>query len=380
MKRCAYLLVVLVILVGPPTAAAATLTETMQGIIDEFLAGSPQAPGVVVHILSPSRGLDTTLVAGRSANGPDAPALTADQTFRIASNTKTYVAAAALRLVEQGRLGLDDTLADHLPIRYRDLLAGDGYDLAAMTIAQALTHTSGLFEHPADPRYAAAIVADPHRVWTRDEQVRLCVEWGDPVGTPGEKFVYSDTGYILLGAVIEEITGVPLGLAVHQLLDYERLGLRATWWELAEPAPATAGPRAHQYYDGLDTFDWHPSLDLYGGGGLLTDAADLARFLAALLDGQVFAEAPTLVQMTGRGTLAYRCGLMRDEMSGHLAWGHTGFWNTFAFQVPSLDLTVAGAVLSHHAVRGRELAARLVAAVAAGDSGREGSGVGIPAR
>ena len=65
------------------------------------------------------------------------------------------------------------------------------------------------------------------------------------------------------------------------------LGLDATWWERDEIAPTTAGPRAHQYYLDFDTTNWNPSLDLYGGGGLLTDADDLGIFLRALLAGRV---------------------------------------------------------------------------------------------
>jgi hypothetical protein len=69
--------------------------------------------------------------------------------------------------------------------------------------------------------------------------------------------------------------------------------------------------------------------------------------------------------MTGGGSSPYRLGLMCVDLDGHLAWGHQGFWNTFAFRVPALDLTVAGSVLNHHAANGRELAAELTSRVAA---------------
>ena len=247
----------------------------------------------------------------------------------MASNTKTYVAAAMLRLAELGRLDLDDSLGKHLSGKYKALLADDGYDLQTITLRQMLGHTSGLFEHPADPRYEEQILADPQHVWTAEEQVTRCVEWGDPVGAPGEKFSYSDTGYILLGSIIEKLTGKNLGASVHQLCDYEALGLGSTWWEIMEEAPSGAGPRAHQYFEDIDTTDWHPGLDLYGGGG----------------------------------TPDYRLGLICAELGGHVAYGHTGFWNTFAFHVPALDLTVSGCLLNHHAARGQELADELVKVV-----------------
>jgi D-alanyl-D-alanine carboxypeptidase len=360
-------LLVLLVLLLTVARAEPPLETRLQQVVDDFAAANPQAPGVVVHVRCPAAGVDRAFVAGRADRPAAAPPLTAAHTFRIASNTKTYVAAAVLRLVEQGRLDLDAPLATVLPDRYRDILAADGYDLASMTLAQVLSHTSGLFEHPADPRYAEAILADPRREWTRDEQVRLCVAWGDPVAAPGEKFSYSDTGYVLLGAVVEETTGLPLGVAVHDLLGYERLGLDATWWERDEPAPAGAGPRAHQYYLDHDTTDWNPTLDLYGGGGLLSDADDLGLFLRALVTGEVLAPATT-AQLLGRGCLEYRLGLFREPIHGHLAWGHTGFWNTFAYHLPTLDLTVSGAVLSHHAARGRGLTGEIVAAVSGRDA------------
>ena len=98
---------------------------------------------MVVHVTCPARGLDRTFVSGTIARDTDA-ALTARHTFRIASNTKTYVAAAILRLDELDLLSIDDPLALHLTDEQRTLLAGDGYDLQAMTLGQVLSHTSGL--------------------------------------------------------------------------------------------------------------------------------------------------------------------------------------------------------------------------------------------
>ena len=348
-------------LAGP--ARGGELATDLQDTLAAYLADNPSAPGLVVHVICPPAGLDSTFALG-TVSRDDGEPLSAAHTFRTASNTKTYVAAAVLRLAEEGRLGLDDPLRLHLdPVRAA-LLASDGYDLDAITIAQVLSHTGGLFEHPADPRYGEAIVADPQRVWTAAEQVALCVAWGDPVAAPGDTFSYSDTGYVLLGGILEHASGENLGLAVHHLLDYGALGLGATWWELMEPAPAGAGPRLHQHFGEFDTFDWHPSLDLYGGGGLVTDARELALFMRLLIEGKVLHDEASLAEMMNRGTPGYRLGLIHAELAGHEAWGHTGFWNTFAFHVPDLDLTVAGCIGDHFAARGQLLAGRLAARVA----------------
>ncbi len=345
-------------------AADATLEADLQEILERVLAENPTAPGLSVYLECPALDLKWAGAAGTTAHDSDTP-LTPAHTFRIASNTKTYTAAAVLRLVEQGRLNLADPLSAHLPARYQAVLNGDGYDLETITIRQVLSHTSGLHEHCHDQRYADAILADPQHKWTRDEQVELCAEWSDPVGKPGEKFSYSDTGYVLLGGIIEAITGKNLGAAVRELLDYSQLGLTATWWEILEDGPAAAAPRAHQYYHEHDTIDWNPSLDLYGGGGIITDCPDLALFMRKLLKGQVLRREETLAEMTGSGTTSYRLGLMTMELGGHIAWGHQGFWNTFAFHVPTLDLTVAGSILNHEAANGKLLAQELIERVAA---------------
>jgi hypothetical protein len=86
-----------------------------------------------------------------------------------------------------------------------------------------------------------------------------------------------------------------------------------------------------------------------------------------LLTGKVYDRPATLEEMTGRGTLPYRLGLMVIECDGRLAVGHQGFWNTFAFHVPSLDLTVGGSILNHDAANGQKLVRRLVAVVAAAE-------------
>ncbi len=346
------------------TAASAGIVGDLQTVVDRTLAENPIAPGIVVHVTCPGLDLDWTGTAGTVSHDDPTP-LAANHTVRIASNTKTYTAAAMLRLVEQGRLGLDDPLGRHLMVEERALLAGDGYDLDAITLRHVLSHTAGLADHSDGDTYGERIFAEPQHHWTRHEVLTMCVKLFDPVGAPGERYKYSDTGYVLLGAIIERTTGRNLGEATRDLIDYRRLGLDATWWETLEPQPTTAGPRAHQYYGEVDCTDFHPSFDLYGGGGLVCDARDLAAFMRALLAGTVLHDEATLAAMTGSGTPPYRLGLMCMELGGSLAWGHQGFWNTFAFHVPSLDVTVSGAILNHDAVNGRHLADALVAEMAA---------------
>ena len=98
---------------APVLAGDSILEEELQGVLEAFLAENSIAPGLSVCAICPSLQLDWSGTAGTVAMGDSTP-LTAGHTFRIASNTKTYVAAAVLRLMEMGRLDLDDSLGRHL--------------------------------------------------------------------------------------------------------------------------------------------------------------------------------------------------------------------------------------------------------------------------
>lgn len=345
-------------------SAAETLAAELQAVLDDFLAANPQAPGVTAWMACPPLALEWSGAAGCVARGTAEP-LTPAHPFRIASNTKTYVAATVLRLAESDRLNLDAPLADVLAAEPAAVLAADGYDLPHITVRQVLSHTAGLADHSGDDSYGEAIIADPQHAWTPLEQVRRCADRFDPLGPAPAPYRYSDTGYVLLGGIIERVTGQPLAAAVREQLGFAALGLNLTWWECAEPAPADARPRAHQYIGAHDTTDWNASFDLYGGGGLVADVRDLGLFMRALLEGKVLRQEASLAAMTGGGTAVYRLGLMVVDLDGHLAIGHQGFWNTFAFHLPGLDATVAGSILSHDAANGRVLAAALAARLAA---------------
>ena len=331
---------------SPPSDPNATIGSALQALVDS-VAAEAEIPGALLYVRAPAAGLEWSGAAGLS-DVESGTAMAPGQTFRNASNTKTYVAAAVLRLWEDGRLGLDDPVRGYLTEGQVAALASDGYDLDAITLRHLLSHSAGLVDHGSADAYAAAINADPSRRWTRDEQLAGAVEWGDPLWPAGAAYSYSDTGYILLGQVIEGVTGQELGAAVRDLLGFDALGLEATWWELTEPVPPAAGPRAHQYIGGGAPNAWDPSLDSYGGGGLVTSARDLAAFWAALFHDRVFESDATLDTMLttplAEDESPYRLGVFTRELDGRVVYEHSGFWGTRAVYVPDLDLVVAGAV------------------------------------
>ena len=169
-----------------------------------------------------------------------------------------------------------------------------------------------------------------------------------PRRDPGEVFAYSDTGYILLGEMIERATGTSLADAYRTLLDFDGLGLEATYLESVEPVPPGSAARAHQYFDELDTFDFDPSFDLYGGGGLVSTVDDLSVFYRALVRGEVFTDPDTLDMMldmpaSNAGPQA-GMGIFRLYVEGNECWSHAGFWGTFVLTCPDLDVTIAASL------------------------------------
>jgi D-alanyl-D-alanine carboxypeptidase len=340
---------------GPPSLSvpsrvdarqADSLGLALQCLADSLVAARPRLPGLIIAVESKRHGRTWTVAAGMADTARKIP-LRPDQPVRIASNTKTYVAAAVLRLVEQGRLSLRDPLARHLPPALDALLRRDGYATDVITIEQVLSHRAGFHEHPAVPSYVARLRTQPQYHWTREEQLMWLVDSLAPVGPPGAQFRYSDSGYTLLGAIVERYTGKALGPAVRDLVGFERLGLRQTWWETMEPAPASMADRAHQYVGGFDAYGIDPSFDLYGGGGIVATMGDLAHFLTALLDGRVFAQRATLDTMLAPRSsemAGYGLGLFGTTAHGLRGRGHSGFWGTSAMVFPEAGITVAVAV------------------------------------
>ncbi len=300
--------------------------------------------------------------------------MTVDTPVRIASNTKTFVAVAMLRLVELKKITLDDPLTIWIDPALDVAFKAEGYDTTAIQLRHLLTHTAGLYDHSSSPKYETRIVEDPMYHWTADEQIRMALAWGDPLAGPGEIFSYCDTGYILLGEIIERVTGKSLAAAVRELCRFESLGLKSTWWETQEPAPPGIPSRAHQYLGDLDTATFHPAYDLYGGGGLVSTVGDLTLFTEALMTNRVFDDPKTLTIMlsTIEGTRLpedaepgglvpgqYRMGLWAVEIDGLDGWRHTGFFGTSVTWIPELELAVAVTVNQNRAKDELEELARI---------------------
>ena len=128
----------------------------------------------------------------------------------------------------------------------------------------------------------------------------------------------------------------------------DELGLSSMHWERLEPTPHGLR-RARQFLDGVDTTAWNPTMDLFGGGGLVSTMPDLARWWSALFAGDVHDHLRSQIAdphpSTGPdGTddgVEVGSGMFRSEVDGVEFWGHSGYWGLSAFHVPALASSVA---------------------------------------
>jgi D-alanyl-D-alanine carboxypeptidase len=336
--------------------ASDDVEDALQAVVEE--AVSRGAPGAALHVERAGTGWSWSGAAGYADPSQRVP-MSPQNPVRMASVTKTFVAVAILRLWEQERIEIDGPIRTYLQPETLRILRDGGYDPDVITVRHLLTHTSGLFDYADCPQYMELYLSNVHRRWTRAEQLEGAMSWGKPYGKPGEFHHYADTGYILLGEMLELETGLSMGAALRKLLDYPKIGLESTWQEIFEPTPDGVLGRAHQFESGMDTYGIDPSIDLYGGGGLVSTVKDLTLFMQATFTDQVFARPSTRELMLSPVTAAphpdssyghaqsdgtYRMGISVHEIDGITVYQHNGYWGTSAVYVPSLRVAMAATI------------------------------------
>jgi D-alanyl-D-alanine carboxypeptidase len=341
----------------PQERLKSDVPSALQLLIDDLVYADSKTPGAAMHVEAPALGLSWGGAVGVTDFESDTP-LTPHHPLRVASITKTFVAASLLRLWEEGRLELDASVSTYLPADYTEMMQHGGYRPDVITVRHLLTHTSGLFDYATSETFLQRAVANPTHCWTRAEHLQGAMHWGFPYGAPGEVYRYSDTGYILLGEILERLTDLPLAAALRQLINYDGLGLTSTWMEGLEKPPSGARHRASQYV-GRTKVTSDPSGEGYGAGGLLSTTGDLARFMRGVFTGGVYRHAGTIDTMlttiaAKRGGPAaygqpqrpgiYRMGVLVTQIDDETVYQHTGFWGTMAVYVPRLDAAIGGAV------------------------------------
>ncbi len=330
-------------LIGAPALAEDVASGPVPEVLERLVARNKGYGGGVVRI-GGANGLVWEGAAGLVA-GPGSSPMTANTPFEVASITKAVTAATVLRLVEEGKLRLSDPIIDVLSAS-----EARGFD-KTITIGQLLSHTSGLADYWTDGvhdragnnDFLRAFLASPDRSWKPGEILAFARDI--PSKPPGRRFHYSDTNYVLLGRIIEHITGSPLHRVYRELV-FEPLGMHDTWLTYQENRRGAVP--SHRFEGSEDLNDVPRQSADWAGGGLVSTTRDLDLFLRGVASGQLFRNPRTLDSMREavpvEQDISYGLGLYRvqlDHGQGEL-WGHDGHGNSFAYYWPQRDVTITG--------------------------------------
>ena len=291
--------------------AAAQAQTLDKAKLDQFfdrLAEKNKAMGSLT-IAKDGKVLYTRAIGYGQINGTDKKPLTAANGFRIGSITKMFTAAMILQLVEEGKLKLTDTLDKFFP---------QVPNAKKITIVQILWHRSGIPNVRREQNSQGNVNTIPV---TKDEMLALIVK-ATPDFEPDTKRAYSNSGYQVLGLILEKVTGKPYGEALKERIT-SKIGLANTY--LATGNIDVSKNEALTYMnfgDGWKTVsETHPSI-LFSAGAIVSTPNDLAKFIQALFDGKIVSKE-NLDQMKtirdGEGA-----GMEAMTFAGKTFYGHTG--------------------------------------------------------
>ncbi|QWG81804.1 MULTISPECIES: serine hydrolase domain-containing protein [Bacillus cereus group] len=279
-------------------------------------------PGVLAKT---SEGGKTWSYAAGVANLSSKKPMKTDFRFRIGSVTKTFTATVVLQLAEENSLSLDDSIEKWLP----GVIQGNGYDDKQITIRQLLNHTSGIAEYTRSKGFN---LMDTKKSYRAEELVKMGISM-PPDFAPGKSWSYSNTGYVLLGILIETVTGNSYAEEIENRI-IEPLELSNTFLPgNSSVIPGTKHARGYIQLDGAsepkDVTYYNPSMGS-SAGDMISTADDLNKFFSYLLGGKLLKEqqlkqmlttVPTGEDALGRNGL----GIYETNLpNGVSIWGHGG--------------------------------------------------------
>ena len=281
--------------------------------------------------------------------------MTPEVHHRIGSVTKTFTATLLLKAADDGLLSLDDTIDKYI----KGVPNGD-----EITLRQMSDMTSGIASYTEDEQWVKEWSSDPTKVWKPQELAKFGIK-ESPLFKPGTAWFYSNTNYVLLGLVLQQVTGKP----IEQLYEEEIIRpLNLTETSFPGTSSAIPGPYDHGYtlqgkssgQKPTDSTHWSPS-EAWTAGEMISTVDDLLIYGRALGTGKgllppqtqkerldsFVSDVPPLNQPPLKGDLAYGIGLGKDY-----GWvGHNGEipgYNTYLFYHPDLDAVVVVLVNSDY--------------------------------
>ncbi|UCC80571.1 MAG: beta-lactamase family protein [Candidatus Zixiibacteriota bacterium] len=323
------------------TPVDSELAGRLQSILNDYRE-STNIKGISAAVILP----ENRIWLGATGMSSKTDSITTDMLFGIGSVTKSYIAALTLKYVEEGKISLDDKIGSWL--------SDMEYIEPSVTVRQLLNHSSGLFNYMAHSDYGAALLNYPDTLWTRDELLNSFLR--KPTFKPGGGWGYSSTNYILLGMIIEKITGSsvsgelkervlgPLGLTNTYLYPeeiYPAERMAHLWW----PIDTTGVP------EDINELVSPPPLkglfsSVWTAGAIHATAEDVALWMESLFNNRVlseslFTEMITPSELSGR--FKYGFGILISTIDNKPAYGHSGGigHSSLAYYIPETSIGIA---------------------------------------
>ena len=336
-----------------PAVGADALREQLQAELERaFPANEPGATALVMQ-----DGKVLFRGAAGMANLELGVAMRPEMVLRLGSVTKQFTAVCILMLVEQGKLAFDDEITKFLP----DFPVHG----QKITIERLLTHTSGVKNYTELPAF-----------WDQQRQDKTLLQLIDmfkqapPEFAPGERFVYSNSGYVLLGAVIEKVSGQTYAAFVQQHI-FAVLGMAHTRYDSTASIIPGRVPGYKHTAQGYDNGDYFSMSLPYAAGSLVSTVDDLAKWDEALYTEKLVSQASLLRAWTtfhlddGRPT-HYGYGWAITDIAGIPMLNHGGGVNGFNSMLVRVPQTHVFAVVLSNRDGGEAWLARKLAALASG--------------
>jgi D-alanyl-D-alanine carboxypeptidase len=335
MRKIVYVSMFFFLAFSRPVAAQVppALETEFQQIIEAVLV-DPGVKGIAACIIMP----DNSVWTGQAGGNGSGTGITDTTVFYGGSTTKTFVATRILQLWEDGLINLDTTYTAYL-----DTIA---FVLPETTIRQLLSHTSGVFDYDENPFYFIDLYYNPAQFYT---PAGILQKWVNQphVFAPGTAYAYSNTNYVILGMVVEAITGNPLAEELRNHV-YNQVPVYHTYFGAYE---SFTEPYCGLWMlDGSTLVDYtyypHTALlsSAYAAGNIVTHPLDEALFIRHLINGNILSGAALSEMLTlNPFSNDYGLGIIGIEFAQDtLLYGHNGGIGnlTDMFHCPQLNLTV----------------------------------------
>lgn len=337
--------------IGQPLKPNGTdaLKKALQAKLDEWHKAG-KFPGATLGVVL-ANGESFGLAVGYSDRDGQTPMRPNDRML-AGSVGKTFAAATALQLVKEGRIGLDDKVEKYLG---REPWFSRLPNAKDITVRQLMNHTSGLVRFEFKPQFTKDLTANPEKVWKPDDLVAYLLDEKPPFEA-GKGWDYSDTNYIVLGMIIEKVTGRKFydeaskrllkPLKLNDTIPQEGLKLKGVVQGYAGPNNPFGGKDA-MIQNGR--FAINPQFE-WTGGGFASTSQDLARWAKMIYEGRAYS-ADLLPQaldgvaalMLGRES-KYGLGVIIRKSAAGRSYGHSGFfpgYMTDMMYFPDLKIAIA---------------------------------------